>query len=143
MEFYSIDKNMLDNEVGDTVCVILTMDDYDWATYNLKMHFRIKDGAILVLEEEYSAFDTADYKLKRIEGDTITETKFSATSEWATRHIKQNLNRHLDVFDKAEWFIGDTDLFIDQYNDIIALLCVAEQNAPQTKTYTKGENDND
>ena len=143
MEFFGIEKSMFDEEMSDVITVSLTMIDYDWSTYTLKMRFRLKNGVTLFLEEEYSAFDTSDYTLKKIEDDTITETKFGASSSWATRHIKQNLNRHSEVFDKAEWFISDIDLFIDQYNEIVDLLNVTEQNAPKTKTYTKGENDND
>lgn len=143
MDFYGIDKNMIDDTASDCVSVNLTMTDYDWMTYHLKMRFILKDGTTHNVEEEYFGFDTADYTLRIIEGDTVSEVKFCATSEWVKRHIKEHLSAHLDTMDGTECFINDTETFIEEYNEIVALLSIARQNAPKEKTYKRGEKAND
>ena len=138
MDFYGISKEDLDMERTDYIATKLTVDDYDWILYELEIAFKLKGGVSLYLKEEFRGFVTDSYyTLRYTKGDDVTEVTFGTNSDVAEKHIKQNMQKHLDLWDKDAWFINQTDFIIDQYNEVCGLLRMAKEHVPKEKTYKR------
>ena len=138
-DFYGISISEIDMNACDCVDIQLTLNDYDWACYTLKMQFKLTDKTVLISEEEFDGFKTSRYVLKRINGDDVEEVEFSGKSDYAERHIKKNMERHLQVLDEDEWYINDIESLIEQYNEVCHLLQIVKEQAPKERTYKRGE----
>lgn len=129
------DLNFRDDDFTD--CKV-SLSDYGWSTYTIKIQLALKDNTFVIVEEEYTLFNTSDFKLKHIEGDTVEELTFVGDSDWVIRHLTQQFESHIKNFESDEC-PTNTELCLNQYNEIVDLYRIVEANLPKRRTYLKGE----
>ena len=126
----------------DCVDSAICLSDYGWSTYTIKIQFQLIDKSYIILEEVYSLCATSQYKLKHIVGNDVEELEFTSISGWVIRHLKQQLESHIENFDNDEC-PTNVDLCINQYNEIVSEYRIVEANLPKRRTYKRGEKNND
>jgi len=136
--FTRITMEDLNLENDDFTSCKVSLLDYGWSSYTIWIQLALKDNTFVIAEEEYALFKTSEFKLKHIEGDTVEELTFVGDSDWVIRHLKQQLESHIKNFDNDEC-PTNTELCLNQYNEIVGLYRIVEANLPKRRTYLKGE----
>lgn len=87
------------NEIeDDRTNTYLTLNDYDWMSYNLKTMFRTEEMGVLEVSFEYFGFVFSMMKIKQTKNSKVQEYEFEYSTDIFQKYLVLFLQKHIETW---------------------------------------------
>jgi hypothetical protein len=117
-EINAKDLLFTNNIEDDRTNTYLTLNDYDWMTYQLDTKFRTDEQGTLMVTFEYQGMTTATMVVTQTKNGEEKFYKYEYPTSLFEKHIKNFLIAHLASWDEVYAFNGE-DFVVDFYNEVL------------------------
>lgn len=108
----------VDEPMQDRTNTFLSLDDYDWMSYELKTVFKTEKLGVLSVCFQYFGTVTSNMKVIQSIDDNIVEYTYEYPTDLFKKHIINFLKHHIEAWDSKYAFNGE-DYVLEFFNDVI------------------------
>lgn len=130
----------------DRVCTSVTLNDYDWASYNMATRFNTKENGIIRVQWNHFLMTTAVMMVTQLKDNKLTYYYVEFDSDIFGKYLKKYMEEHMKQWEPNTYAFNGKDVVIDFFNEVLEKgnLCgkaVTDKDVPKYLSWSVSEDE--